>query len=69
MSIATEKKSKDGLHYLIILFFMAVFGFIPPFSQMTPTGMKILGIFIGVLYGWSTVGSCGPLCWRSFFML
>ena len=67
MSIATEKKSKDGLHYLIILFFMAVFGFIPPFSQMTPTGMKILGIFIGVLYGWSTVGILRPTLLAIFF--
>lgn len=28
------------------------FGYLPPFGSITLLGMKILGIFLGVLYGW-----------------
>ncbi|TEB11691.1 SLC13 family permease [Pelotomaculum propionicicum] len=38
----------------VIVFFLIVFGFgyLPPIGPLTPTAMKILGIFIGLLYGW-----------------
>lgn len=67
MTVQAAKISKNSIHYAVILFFMAGFGFIPPFSQMTPVGMRILGIFIGVLYGWSTVGILIPTLLAIFF--
>ena len=46
-------KNKQLLHGIIILFLMIGFGFLPPFSTVTPYGMQILGIFIGLVYAWS----------------
>lgn len=40
------------LKSLICLSLIFGFGFLPPFGGITPLGMSILGIFIGMLYGW-----------------
>lgn len=48
-------------HIVIVLFFM--FGFhlvIHPFATVTDVGVKILGVFIGLVYGWSFVGMLWP---------
>lgn len=37
---------------IVVLLFMFGFRFLPPFGEMTPLGMQILGIFIGALLGW-----------------
>lgn len=47
----------------ITLFLMFGFGFLPPFSTLTPVGMKVLGVFLGVVYGYS---SC-DIIWPSLF--
>ena len=36
------------------------FGFLPPIEPITPLGMKILGIFLSLLYGWSFVSLVWP---------
>ena len=59
------KKARKGnlvfLHAAICIFFMFIFGIIcPPIGSITPLGMKILGIFIGMLYGWTTSGMIWP---------
>lgn len=46
--------------HLIIIFFMFGFQFLPPVGQITPLGMNLLGIFIGALYGWLTIGFAFP---------
>lgn len=35
--------------YLLITF---GFGFLPPFGDITPLGMHVLGIFLGTIFGW-----------------
>lgn len=40
-------------HYIISLAFIVLFGFIPPFGQITQLGMIVLGIMVGVLYSWA----------------
>lgn len=40
----------------IVLAFMFGFGFLPPVGVMTPVGMRVLGIFIGCIIGWTTLG-------------
>ncbi|WP_298035216.1 SLC13 family permease [uncultured Dysosmobacter sp.] len=50
-------------HIAVTLFFMFGFGFIPPFATLTPVGMRILGVFLGVVYGYSTC----DIIWPSFF--
>ena len=55
----SEKAAKfpAKLHVLITIVLMFGVGFIPPVSQLTVTGMKILGILIGTIYG---VTFCAP---------
>lgn len=40
------------VHTCICLLITFGFGFLPPFGPVTELGMKVLGIFLGVLYGW-----------------
>ena len=57
-------KSKYYMHLGISLLFMFCFGFLPAIDPITPYGMRILGIFIGTLYGWIATGN---LIWPSIF--
>ncbi len=50
-----EKQKNTTTKWLIVLFFMFGFGFLPPFGQITPIGMRALGIFIGAIYGWTVL--------------
>ena len=45
------------IHVIITLALMFGIGFIPPVSQLTVTGMKIIGILVGTIYG---VTFCTP---------
>ena len=48
-----QKNSKASfIHIAVIVIFMFGFGFIPPVAPITTTGMRIIGIFIGTIYGW-----------------
>lgn len=40
------------IHSAISLIIMLGFGQLPPFAPLTPLGMNLIGIFLGVLYGW-----------------
>lgn len=40
------------VHTAICLFIMFAFGQLEPFEPLTPLGMNLIGIFLGVLYGW-----------------
>lgn len=55
--------SKNIAYYinsLITVVLMIGIGFLPAPDPMTPMGMKVLGIFIGALYGWTTVNTVWP---------
>ena len=41
------------VHVAIVVFFMFGFRFIPPFGGITEIGMGVVGIFLGLLWGWS----------------
>lgn len=63
MSIVKQQKSMNVyVHVLIIFVLMFGFKFIPPIGTITPLGMQTIGIFAGVIYGWSTMG----MIWPSF---
>lgn len=49
-SVAGNKKIV--IHFTIMLALLIGIGFLPPFGVITPMGMKILGVFVGTLYGW-----------------
>ncbi|MDO4281942.1 MAG: hypothetical protein Q4C56_09955 [Peptococcaceae bacterium] len=58
----TSKAKRDltWLHFIIILALMFGFGYLPPIGTVTTVGMKMLGVFLGLLYGWSTCGMLFP---------
>lgn len=62
--VAVEMKSKVDIMYLchcsIGLVLMFGFGYLSPIDPITPMGMKILGIFLGLIYLWTTVDTVWP---------
>lgn len=60
MEKSTQKKDLTLLHMIIIILLMFGFGYLPTIGAITTVGMKTLGIFIGLLYGWSTIGMLWP---------
>lgn len=62
-SLSRESRPKNITYYInsaIGVCIMLFFGYLPTFSTVTPMGMKILGIYIGLLYLWSTVDLIWP---------
>lgn len=62
---ADAKNNKELLYWInvgIVLILMLGFGKLPPIEPITAEGMKVVGIFLGLIYGWIT---CGPI-WPSF---
>ena len=53
-----NKQNKRSLlpyvHILIAFVLMLIFRFIPAPSPMTQLGMQVIGIFVGMMYGWLT---------------
>ena len=45
-------KKSTYIHLAVMLACFVGIGMLPPFGQITPVGMKILGVFVGTLYGW-----------------
>lgn len=50
------------LHCVLALTLMMGFKYIPASAPLTPLGMEVIGIFLGMLYGWLIVGD---LFWPS----
>ena len=51
MSVQTKspKNTVYYIHSFITLLFIFGFGFLPPLEPITPVGMRILGILLGLL--------------------
>lgn len=64
MAVVKSRK-KAYIHIVIIIAFMTLFGALPPVGPLTPIGMHVLGIFIGMIYGWSI----GEQAWPSLLGL
>lgn len=62
MSNTVKNNKIQYLHIAIMLILMFGVGFLPPFGQITEVGMKVLGCFLGVVYGWIFI----DLLWVSF---
>lgn len=64
MAEKTERvKWTYWLHIVIGMFFMLVFPQLSPFEPVTEVGMAVLGVFIGMVYLWSTLVASGPVCY------
>ena len=51
----SPKNTAYYIHSLITLVLIFGFGFLPPIEPITPVGMRILGILLGLLYGLSLI--------------
>lgn len=62
--MSSEASKKTNMYYYInsaiVILLMFVVPLIPSFGSITPMGMKVLGVFLGMLYGWLTVGFVWP---------
>ena len=63
----TKKFDIKYVHLAVVFALMFLFRFIPPFGTVTPYGMALIGIFIGLIYGWSV--DADNLCWTSLLAL
>ena len=59
---STSKHSSTGylINSVICIALMVLLRFVPPIGQITPYGMEVLGIFLGSIWGWCTVGFVWP---------
>ena len=48
------------IHTIVMFVLLASGWFLPTVSTITPFGMKVVGIFIGLIYGWMFVGLIWP---------
>ena len=59
-NLETGNSTGYYIHSLICVVLMFGLGHLPAPSPITPTGMHVVGIFIGMIYGWLTVGMTWP---------
>lgn len=59
-AVQPKKSYSYYIHMGIVLLLMFGFGCLPPLEPVTPLGMKIIGLFLGLLYGWTTAGLIWP---------
>ena len=55
-------RGKRGVRFVcvaVMVAFMALPFLLPCPQGLTPSGFKVLGIFLGCVFGWSTVGVVG----------
>lgn len=60
MESSNKKTAKYYIFSAIGIAIMLFFGYLPPFGTVTELGMKVLGIFIGAIWCFSTVGCFWP---------
>ena len=54
MPTKQNDKKRNVIYPLIALIVFLIFCLIPPFGAMTEFGMKVLGMFIAVIFVWAT---------------
>lgn len=60
MNVTSKKRSLLWLHVIITLLLMFGFGMLPCIGPVTPLGMKLLGVFLGLVYSWTACGLLWP---------
>jgi len=53
MEKSINTNNKTFAHAVVIIALMFGFGYLPPVGSITPFGMKILGVFLSLIYSWS----------------
>lgn len=62
MTKATAKSNMFYIHVIITVLLMFGFGKLPALDPITPFGMQMIGVFLGLIYAWTTTS----LLWPSF---
>lgn len=62
MSTAAQKNKKMYMHIVIMFAIIIAVWNMPAFGQITDVGMRVLGVFLGIVYGWIFI----DLLWVSF---
>ena len=60
LSLQTTRKKSYWINSLIVVIIMFGFGHIPAPEPMTQLGMQVVGIFIGMVYGWLFCAQAWP---------
>ena len=60
MSTTAAKKDKNLLHLVIYCVIAAMGWLLPVVEPITPAGMKLLGVFVAAIYGWSVTTEIWP---------
>ena len=55
-----QERSLLWLHIGIMFLVIIGFSMMKPIGSITPLGMKLTGIFLAMLWGWSTCGLLWP---------
>ena len=61
--MSTKKETKDWvywMHTVITIALMFGIGYLEPWGSLETIGMKVLGIFVGLLWGWTFIGFVWP---------
>ena len=58
-TVDSRKRAVYWIHTFVYFLLTFCFGYLP-FHALTPFGMTIVGIFIGLLYGWTFIGFVWP---------
>ena len=58
--MSTAKRDLFPFHVIVTFALMFGFGLLPTFSTVTREGMQLIGIFLGLLYGWTASSLIWP---------
>ena len=59
-AVETKRDYKKYIHVVVMLLIIAIAHYIPPTGGLTQLGVETLGIFVAMVYGWSTLGFIMP---------
>ena len=60
MAEITAKKDRELIYFVIYCAIAALGWIIPPIAPITESGMKLLGVFVAAIFGWSISASVWP---------
>ena len=60
MQKASSTNISYFVHSAVVLAFLFLFRLVPPIEPLTPVSMQVIGVFVGVIYGWVNVGLAWP---------
>lgn len=60
IKVRSVNKTSEIVNFIIALLLMFCFKFLPAPDPITPYGMALIGVFIGLIYGWCTLSDTLP---------